>query len=208
MGLFWRRYLRHNLSIHVMDDDKVIPTQRPRIILDAGGLVDETRVTLELYREDLDPETVSEQLGSGPSSAHKRGERRLERGVTLIEIIVVVVYLAIILSSTIYGAQTHGWLGLFFGLALSICVPIGIIALLSWFEKWLWVGVPSLPACRNGRCHAEDYHVEFQGGDLIYICRCGLSFRKHQRRFFEEKEDGSQKPYLRWRSFRGWFPET
>ncbi len=41
-----------------MDDDKVIPTQRPRIILDAGGLVDETRVTLALYGEDLDPETA------------------------------------------------------------------------------------------------------------------------------------------------------
>ena len=134
--------------------------------------------------------------------------KQSQRGVTLIEIFVAVAYLAIILSSTIYGAQTYGWLGFLLGLALSICAPIGILKLLFWFEDWFWVGIPSIPACRNGQCHCEDYRIEIQDGDPIYICRCGLRFKKQRRKFFEVGEDGSEKPYLVWRPFRGWFPET
>jgi hypothetical protein len=42
----------------------------------AGGPVDEVRVTLALYCEDLDPDEVSRALGVQPTSAHRRGERK------------------------------------------------------------------------------------------------------------------------------------
>ncbi len=41
-----------------------------------GGAVDEVRVTLALYSEDLDPDEVSRTLGVQPTSAHRRGERK------------------------------------------------------------------------------------------------------------------------------------
>jgi hypothetical protein len=41
-----------------------------------GGPVDEVRVTLALYSEDLDPDEVSRALGVQPTSAHRRGERK------------------------------------------------------------------------------------------------------------------------------------
>jgi hypothetical protein len=134
--------------------------------------------------------------------------KQSQRGATVVELVVVVVYLAIVVSSTFYGGLAHGWPGVLLGLALGMGIPMVFIALLIWSEKWIWVGVPSLPTCSNGQCHAEDYRVEAQGGDLVYICRCGMRFRKKRRRFFEEDEDGSEQPYLVWRSFRGWFPEA
>jgi hypothetical protein len=41
-----------------------------------GGPIDEVRVTLALYSEDLEPDEVTRALGVQPTSAHRRGERR------------------------------------------------------------------------------------------------------------------------------------
>ena len=63
-----------------MDDkNKIIPIRRREIVGEAGGLVDQTRVTLALYADDLDPDEVSRLLGAQPTTAHRRGARRSER---------------------------------------------------------------------------------------------------------------------------------
>ena len=46
------------------------------IVAVVGGLVDESRVSLAIYGENLDPHRVTEALGVVPTSAHRRGERR------------------------------------------------------------------------------------------------------------------------------------
>jgi hypothetical protein len=61
------------------DDEKPIPFHRPVPIGEAGGVVDESKVTLALYAEALDPDAVSRLLGAQPTYAHRRGERRSER---------------------------------------------------------------------------------------------------------------------------------
>jgi len=47
-----------------------------------------------------------------------------------------------------------------------------------------------------------------QSGGYAYFCRCGGRYRKTGRRFMEEIPDGSLRPYMIWRAFRGWFPES
>jgi len=46
----------------------------------AGGLVDETGVSLCIYGEDLAPEEISGALGLEPTHAHRRGEARSREG--------------------------------------------------------------------------------------------------------------------------------
>ena len=62
------------------DDDNVLPfvhTLKPgTVVAEVGGLVDETKVTLALYGEDLDPEEITKLLGVEPTSAHRRGDTR------------------------------------------------------------------------------------------------------------------------------------
>jgi hypothetical protein len=59
-----------------MSDDKVVPIRRPEIIAEVGGIVDESRVTLCVYGEDLDPAAVTRLLGVSPTSSFLRGYRR------------------------------------------------------------------------------------------------------------------------------------
>lgn len=58
----------------------IIRFREPEIVAHVGGLVDETRVTLGIHGDDLDPQQVSEWLGCPPTSAHRRGDQR-QRGV-------------------------------------------------------------------------------------------------------------------------------
>jgi hypothetical protein len=52
----------------------------PEIITVIGGLVDETRVTIGVYGEDVAPQEISNALGCTPTSAHRKGDAR-EHGV-------------------------------------------------------------------------------------------------------------------------------
>jgi Domain of unknown function (DUF4279) len=56
--------------------DDITPIRRPEIVGEVGGLVDETRLTLGIHGEDLDPDEISRLLGCAPTSAHRRGDPR------------------------------------------------------------------------------------------------------------------------------------
>ena len=56
--------------------DDITPIRKPEIIGEAGGLVDESRLTLGVHGDDLDPDEVSRLMGCAPTSAHRRGEPR------------------------------------------------------------------------------------------------------------------------------------
>lgn len=62
-----------------MGDDEITPIREETIVAEAGGLVDETQVSLALYGNDLDPDTVSARLGTPPTDSRRRGDRRSER---------------------------------------------------------------------------------------------------------------------------------
>jgi hypothetical protein len=48
--------------------------------LEAGGPIDEARVSLTLYGESLDPDDVSRRLGCAPTRSFRKGETRRPSG--------------------------------------------------------------------------------------------------------------------------------
>jgi hypothetical protein len=52
------------------------PKRPGDVLAEAGGPLDEVRVTLGVYGPELDPSEVSELLGCPPTSAHRRGDLR------------------------------------------------------------------------------------------------------------------------------------
>ena len=46
------------------------------MIAEVGGMVDETRVSLAIYGDDLDPNAVSAVFGCVPSHCHRKGDRK------------------------------------------------------------------------------------------------------------------------------------
>jgi hypothetical protein len=57
-------------------DDDVVMIRKPEVIAEVGGLIDETRVTLGVHGDDLDPDEVTRLLGCAPSCSHRRGDPR------------------------------------------------------------------------------------------------------------------------------------
>ncbi len=55
--------------------DDVVPIRKPETLIEVGGPVDEVRVTLAIYGEELDPAKVSEFLGCGPTKSHRKGHQ-------------------------------------------------------------------------------------------------------------------------------------
>jgi hypothetical protein len=55
---------------------KVVHIRRPEIIAEVGGVVDESKATLCIYGEDLDPKAVTKLLGVKPASSFHRGYQR------------------------------------------------------------------------------------------------------------------------------------
>jgi hypothetical protein len=54
--------------------DDITPIRKPEVIGEAGGLVDQCRLTLGIHGEDLDPAEISGLLGCAPTSARRRGD--------------------------------------------------------------------------------------------------------------------------------------
>jgi hypothetical protein len=54
--------------------DEIPPNQTPHVLAEVGGMVDETRASLSIYGDDLDPDAVSAVLGCVPSHCHRKGD--------------------------------------------------------------------------------------------------------------------------------------
>lgn len=55
--------------------DEIPPNREPHVIAEVGGAVDETRVSLAIYGDDLDPDAVSAVFGCVPSHCHRKGDQ-------------------------------------------------------------------------------------------------------------------------------------
>lgn len=56
--------------------DDITPIRKPEVIGEAGGLVDQSRLTLCVHGDELDPDEISRLLGCAPTRARRRGELR------------------------------------------------------------------------------------------------------------------------------------
>jgi hypothetical protein len=63
------------------------------------------------------------------------------------------------------------------------------------------------PMCREGRCKPSDYELRKIGNEYIWVCRCGIRYRRIGRRFFVLREDGSLAPYMKRKLFSGWLDD-
>ena len=61
-----------------MTDDNIIPIPR-KIIATVGGVVDESSATLCIYGESLEPDEVSDLLGTQPTNSFRRGYQKVPR---------------------------------------------------------------------------------------------------------------------------------
>jgi hypothetical protein len=134
---------------------------------------------------------------------------RGESSQTLIELLWFVGSVGLGTWLALWAGHKIGWFGYPLGFILGAAILPGLGYALGWLYDWTWWGRPPRPDCRSGKCHSEDYELRrIPDGDFDWFCRCGGRYRKRGRRFFEVLPDGSPAPYMRWRAFKGWFPES
>ncbi len=129
--------------------------------------------------------------------------------VTLIEMIIFPLYLLLIYSCVrwaVHGYGCRGGIGRF--ILVFIVLPLVPFAL-GLLVSAVYSGMPSYPACHAGKCRSSNYQRRtLDNGGHALFCACGTPYRKRGRRFYEVQPDGSLRPYMVWRSFRGWFPDA
>jgi hypothetical protein len=137
-------------------------------------------------------------------------------GFTPIEFLAFIAMVVCVLSGAKVAHErvggNFGWLlGGFFGFFVFFLVGLAWAALIDFGIK----GVPRLPKCRNGCCRGPgmflgygDYEIRKFGEEYNRVCRCGVRYKRRGKRFVVVNDDGTESPYLIWRPFRGWFPDT
>jgi len=142
----------------------------------------------------------------------RRTKRQL--GFTLIEMLGCVVLLAGGLAVAVAGGRHYGWLGVLIGFPVGFLGMGVIFLLLIAVPELLWWAGPMYPPCHTGSCQWRewspgfgDYRFAKVDGDLVLRCRCGRDYDRRGRRFMERLPDGTFKPYMVHRPFRGWFPD-
>ena len=129
--------------------------------------------------------------------------------VTLIETIMFPLYLSLIYSCVRWAVHRYGWRG-GIGRFILVFVVLPLVPFaLGLLVSAVYSGMPSYPACRTGNCRSSNYQRRTldKGGHALF-CGCGTPYRKRGRRFYEVQPDGSLRPYMVWRAFRGWFPDA
>jgi len=57
-------------------EDNTYRNRQPSVLVEVGGAVDESHVSLAIYGDDLDPDALSAMLGCVPSHSHRKGDCR------------------------------------------------------------------------------------------------------------------------------------
>jgi hypothetical protein len=117
-----------------------------------------------------------------------------------------------------YGAKYFGWIGFLLGVPIGLAVAFGGLygVLLLWVivESLIWGGIPYLPPCENGKCKSGllsdfgDYEPAQHNGEWggYFRCQCGELYHRDRKkgRVAEVLPDGTERPHMVWKSFRGW----
>ena len=114
------------------------------------------------------------------------------------------------------AAVRFGWPGAILGFAVGFVGAFLLIWALVWTICFLEQSGAYLPLCHGGTCRGgrkpmdkADYEwARKQGVD--YRCKCGHEYvmKGGGRRFLQRLPDGTLKPYMVHRPFRGWFPDA
>jgi len=133
--------------------------------------------------------------------------------MTLIELLWFVVCAFVAANAALWAYHRWGWLGgvggFLVGFFITWVALYGVIWVLFLPVRIIHSGLPDRPTCRNRKCRSADYRLERLGKEQFAVrCKCGLLYRKQGRRFVELSPDGSPRPYMIWKAFRGWFPES
>ena len=127
--------------------------------------------------------------------------------------------LIVFTASVSVGGVIGIWIGHRFGLLGGLvgffvgAVGCGVLVcllflLFDWVDGMVFSGRPRVPVCRSGKCKLAKYQFRKEQRAYLWVCECGGRYRKRGRHFYEVLPDGSSKPYMVWRPFRGWFPES
>jgi len=137
--------------------------------------------------------------------------------------IVGVSFLLISVLGTIEVGRDHGWLR---GVGYFVLFWVGLVAVLALLfasllvYEWLRRGGPRYPPCHNGTCQGRrwvsfvdkdlgDYRRTFADGESVLRCKCARDYVEDliEGRFMERLQDGTRRPYMLHRPFRGWSPD-
>jgi hypothetical protein len=120
--------------------------------------------------------------------------------------------------------QQRGWLAGVAAFALFCLAFVGCLFIvfgLLLVGEFIKRGGPRYPPCHSGKCKGRrwpslhdkdmgDYERVWVGDDSVLRCKCGKDYvtRDAERRFMERLPDGTLKPYMVHRDYRGWVPDT
>ena len=132
-------------------------------------------------------------------------------GATLPEMLVILgILILTIIGAKFFHQRIEGFWGWLVGGVIGFSIIPLIFILYGLFMALFKEGIPYLPYCRNGRCCGyRDYDLKRFGEELYWVCKCGDRYdrKRTDRRFMQVTETGEKKPYMVWRSFRGWLPD-
>lgn len=127
--------------------------------------------------------------------------------MTLIELFVFLINVAVGVAVSRWAGARYGLAGYIAGFPVGFSILICAFAAICWLDDMWRLGRPRFPVCRNGKCYEGDYHHNEVDGRFVCRCLCGVEYKHDGRRFCEVLPDGSLRPYLVWRAFRGWYPD-
>ena len=145
-----------------------------------------------------------------PMTSARRGEVNLQDFLMLM-LILLGSFLA-----ALYAGERFGWIGFVVGGAIGLLISLGsfllLATLMAFLEGAISGGIPYLPTCGTGKCQSgwlTDFgDFEWETDDqnrALFRCRCGMLYwrdsKKH--RVLEVLSDGSAKPFMVWKPFRG-----
>jgi hypothetical protein len=141
--------------------------------------------------------------------------RRRRSGFTLPELLFCLMLMLGGLVGSCVGGLHFRWIGVLVGFPAGFLATAVAVLLLMAVPESLWLAGPMYPPCHNGSCRGRrwpadigDYEIKNVDGDIVLRCRCGREYDRIGRRFMERLPDGTLKPYMVHRPFRGWFPDT
>lgn len=137
------------------------------------------------------------------------------RSFTLIEMLIFIALVVFIIVGAMCGQKyfSYGWL---LGGVLGIIALLVCVFLLSAIIDCTSGGFTRIPKCHNGCCHGPstfsgdegDYEICQEGDSFYRKCKCNNKYQLRGRRFMIITENGTEKPYLIRRCFKGWCKDT
>ncbi len=82
------------------------------------------------------------------------------------------------------------------GVVVGFLLPYAAMLAIRRVNGFLLKRRPPRPVCESGKCKWDDYRlVEYDHGELEFMCLCGRRYVKSGNRFLKLSKDGHTEPY-------------